>query len=113
MTSLEIFMGRKYSKEYQFNIDLYFDLKKQLIDISLYEVDERNKMFLLLQDVIRDIRSLDYALIQYREFTKNHSLEQPQTIQEMATCRMYRKLGDWSDKIKYVNLVNAANTIIE
>lgn len=91
-------------KQYLVLQEQYFDNKRRIQEISIYEVQAKIQINLNIARISQELRLLDRKLKDYYEENKQPLYNQPATVDEMATGRRIRKLGNHSDKVRYITI---------
>lgn len=104
MTEAEKLHAMFYRREYLVLQDQYFDNQRKHSEFSIYEVTAKMQISLSIARLSQDLRLLDRKLKPYYEETKQIIDNEPATVDELATGRRIRRLGDHADKIRFTVL---------
>lgn len=101
MTEPEKLIAKFNKKQYLIYQEQYFDNLRKHSELSIYEVQAKMQISLNVARLSQDLRLLDSQLKKYYEETKQYFDNELPTVDEMATGRRIRRLGDHANKVRF------------
>lgn len=101
MTEPEKLIAKFNKKQYLIYQEQYFDNLRKHSELSIYEVQAKMQISLNVARLSQDLRLLDSQLKKYYEETKQNIDNELPTVDEMATGRRIRRLGDHANKVRF------------